>query len=48
MVREVLFRDEETNMNEDMKEKLQFLNKPKIKFKYDLNVRANSKYKFSM
>ncbi|XP_024887969.1 rac GTPase-activating protein 1-like isoform X2 [Temnothorax curvispinosus] len=39
MAREVLFHDEEANLNEDIKEKLQFLNKPEIDVKYNnLNV----------
>ncbi|XP_077282760.1 rac GTPase-activating protein 1-like isoform X3 [Temnothorax americanus] len=39
MAREVLFHDEEANLNENTKEKLQFLNKPEIEFKYNnLNV----------
>jgi len=36
----VLFHDGEANLNEDIKKKLQFLNKPEMEFKYNnLNVR---------
>ncbi|XP_071575869.1 rac GTPase-activating protein 1-like isoform X2 [Temnothorax nylanderi] len=42
MAREVLFHDEEANLNEDIKEKLQFLNKPEIEFKYN-NLKVQDK-----
>lgn len=39
MVKEVLFHNGEANLNEDIKEKLQFLNKSEIEFKCNnLNV----------
>lgn len=33
MAKKVLFHDREINLNEDIKKKLEFLNKPEIEFK---------------
>jgi len=40
MAREVLFHDGDVNLNDNIKKKLQFLNKPEIEFKYNPNIQT--------